>query len=110
MLILVKTNNKLKVYKSLIRQKSRHAPTCEQTWRVQFIAENTNLELTWKNIYKNIYLASIDNNIRNFRLKLIHRSLPLKRIIFAASKKDNPYCNFCNTEIDNLTHVYDTCG
>ena len=26
-----------------------------------------------------------------------------------SSTKTNPYCNFCNTEIDNLTHIYVTC-
>ena len=107
--VLFNANPCKKLYKSLIRQKYRQAPTCEQTWPVQFIDENTNVELTWKDIYKNIYISSIDNNFRNFQLKLIHRCLPQKRILFAADKKDNPYCNFCNTEIDNLTHIYVSC-
>ena len=60
-------------------------------------------------IYTNIYKSTIPNNLRYFQLKLIHRCLPRKRILFAAGMTDSPLCNFCNTEPDNLIHIYVTC-
>ena len=39
--------------------KYRQAPTCEQTWPIEFIDENTNLELAWKDKNNNIYRVHI---------------------------------------------------
>ena len=55
LVVLFHANPYKKLYKSLIRQKYRQAPTCEQTWPVQFIDENTNVELPWKDIYMKTY-------------------------------------------------------
>ena len=64
---------------------------------------------TWKEIYMNVYFSSTCNKLRNFQLKLLHRCLPRKRILFNANKCEDPLCNFCKNEPDSLIHIYVTC-
>ena len=47
-------------------------------------------------IYENVYFSTVDNE-----LKLIHRCLPRRRILFISNMCDSPMCNFCKTEPDS---------
>ena len=56
-----------------------------------------------------MYFSTVDNKLRNFQLKLIHRCLPRRRILFISNMCDSPMCNFCKTEPDSLVHIYALC-
>ena len=64
---------------------------------------------TWKEIYMNVYFLSTCNKLRNFQLKLLHRCLPRKRILFNANKCEDFLCNFCKNEPDSLINIYVMC-
>ena len=51
-----------------------------------------------------VYFSTVDNKLRNFQLKLIHRCLPRRCILCISKMCDSPMCNFCKTEPDSLVH------
>ena len=66
-----------KIYELIIKKKYNQMPTSQMSWPGGF--ENENIELSWEDIYRNIYKSTIQNNLRYFQLKLIHRCLPRQK-------------------------------
>ena len=84
-------------------------PTSQGSWPAEFSDVNFDPAL-WNKIYKHIYFSSSNNILKNFQLKLIHRCLPRKRILWRSGKVDSPNCNFCNTVNDDIIHIYYSCN
>ena len=109
--ILQKVNGLCKyLYSRFIKKIHSRVPTSQLSWPDVFINDNFDLyENIWKYIYENVYFSTVDNKLRNFQLKLIHRCLPRRRILFISNMCDSPMCNFCKTEPDSFVHIYALC-
>ena len=98
-----------KSYNFIINKTYAGLPTSQGSWPAEFTDVNFDPAL-WNKIYKHIYFSSSNNILKNFQLKLIHRCLPRKRILWRSGKVDSPNCNFCNTVNDDIIHIYYSCN
>ena len=97
-----------KSYNLIINKTYTGVPTSQGSWPAEFTDVNFDPAL-WNKIYKHIYFSS-NNILKNFQLKLIHRCLQRKRILWRSGKVDSPHCNFCNSMNDDITHIYYSCN
>ena len=96
-----------KSYNFIINKTYAGLPTSQGSWPAEFTDVNFDPAL-WNNLH--IYFSSSNNILKNFQLKLIHRCLPRKRILWRSGKVDSPNCNFCNTVNDDIIHIYYSCN
>ena len=84
------------LYNRFIKKRYNKIPISQLSWPNEFMNDDFDFQKeTLKEIYLNVYFSSTCNKLRNFQLKLLHRCLPRKRILFNAKKCANPLCNFC---------------
>jgi len=78
-------------------------PACVRKWSLSF----DNLE--WNKIFNLSYMTTRDSQLRWFQIKLLHRLIPTNRYLHMRRLKDNAYCTFCDSEEENLMHLFWNC-
>ncbi len=94
-----------KHYYELIRDNLPSAPTAVNTWRKTNEKIAANWETSIKNIYKNI---TLDNKLRQFYFKLLHRILITRKELKRFGITDNDRCTECGRP-DSLEHSFLQC-
>ena len=61
----------------------------------------------WENVYKTMHNV-IDNRVKQFRYKLIHKIIPSKELRFIWKISSNPLCNVCNVT-ESYSHLFIEC-
>jgi len=61
------------------------------------------IETDWQQLYHFLNYILIDNRVKQFRFKLIHRIIATKENLFTWKISDTPLCNSCG-DIDTVEH------
>ena len=65
--------------------------------------------LNWNRIFMKCYKTTIDVKLRWFQMRLLYRVLPTNRLLHIKRIKDNDMCNFCQTTIQTIPHLFWDC-
>ena len=65
--------------------------------------------LIWKARFSLIYKSSIDNKMRNFQFKFIHRKIATQLYLCKIGVSETPNCNFCDSHPQTLIHLFLKC-
>ena len=66
-------------------------------------------ELDWNKIYSLPNKTTKDTKLRWFQYRLLHRILTTNRFLKIIGIKEDDICQFCNTEVETLTHLFWEC-
>ena len=81
---------------------------CNPEKRVAFWNDSFGLNYdSWDKIHLNNFKCSIYTRIRSFYIKLFYKAIALNDFLHKIKKKDSPNTNFCNTEPESFTHLFD---
>ena len=64
--------------------------------------------VTWENIYYFLNYSLMDNRIKQYRYKLLHRIIATNENRFTWKLSNSPCCNFCN-EMETVDHFLIEC-
>ena len=79
-------------------------PTAMKKWNNYF--EN----LDWSKIFSNIYTTTIDTQLRWFQFRLLHRIIPTQKYLYITKISDDPVCNLCSEEEQDICHLFFECN
>ena len=65
--------------------------------------------LLWKSRFSLIYRSSIENRIRNFQFKFVHRKIATQYYLCKIGISDSALCNFCDSHPQTLLHLFLKC-
>ena len=82
---------KCKDYYLLFQEKSKVTPSAVKSW----VKHYSCIEDKWEKIFKNIPHLSIDNKLRQFSFKLLHRILVTKKELKRFKISESEDCFFC---------------
>ena len=94
------TNKCLYTYQ--LKHQQSNISKSEEKWNIELNKQNTN----WGKVYKNIYSATIDNELRNFQYKYITRIIPTNKSLFKYKLKSSNLCDFCQMNIETIRHLF----
>ena len=61
--------------------------------------------------YYNLHSKSLrDISLRSFQFKILHRILPTNKLLFKMKINNYSLCDFCNSYIETLEHLFWECG
>ena len=86
-----------------IINKNNAAPTAIRKWNNMF--EN----LEWKKIFSLCHKVTQEAQLKWFQTRLLHRLLPTQKYLHLCKLVDSPVCNFCNQEIQTISHMLYDC-
>ena len=101
---LCKFNNRY-VYSLLINKIALTPNNTISKWTCQLNIPNQE----WSHIFMLPYKCTIEEKLRNFHFKLIHRILPTNVLLFKLSKVQTSNCSFCGSEWETLIHLFCLC-
>ena len=61
-------------------------------------------------IFSLLYKCSIEERLRNFQFKLLHRILPTNIFLTRVSKSETPFCYFCQGYKETFIHLFCECA
>ena len=77
-------------------------------WNVDL---NLNIDdLTWKNVFKQIFQSGYDNTLIWFQYRLIHRILGTNVLLSKTMISTSATCRLCNSELESLMHLFVECN
>ena len=92
---------------SMLLSKVAHSPQkAKNKWHKELHLFN---EMDWRNILSFPFKCTIEEKLRNFQFKLLHRILPTNVVLLKMSKVQSSYCSFCNAEPETLLHLFCDC-
>ena len=80
-------------------------PPCINKWKEIFV----NSTLNWEKIFVKPFKTTLDNQLRWFQLRVLHRRIPTKRFLYLCKISDTPLCPFCNNQEETLIHMLWSC-
>ena len=80
----------------------------QEKWQSD-LAVNLRDSLIWKARFSLIFKSSIDNKMRNFQFKFIHRKIATQFYLSKIGVSDTPNCNFCDSHPQTLIHLFLKC-
>jgi len=66
-------------------------------------------DLEWKIYYKMPTEIKVENKIKEFQYKILHKYLPTNKLLFFMKLKDSPRCNFCFVYTQTIQHLFWEC-
>ncbi|XP_071509932.1 uncharacterized protein [Diadema antillarum] len=90
-----------------------HKTTLSETdrqvkWETDLLL-NLQDSLLWKSRFSLIYRSSIENRIRNFQFKFVHRKIATQYHLCKIGISDSAICNFCDSHPQTLIHLFLKC-
>ena len=73
------------------------------------LQNNLNDSLIWKSRFTLLYRSSIDNKMRNFQFKLIHRKIATQSFLYKIGISTSSMCTFCENHEQTLSHLFVNC-
>ena len=92
-----------KIYSFLISQVS-HYDSVQAKWENSVVIEESTNEL-----FENIEKFTINNRLRSFQYRFLHRILHFNDKLFKFKIATTTMCDFCNEELDSIEHRYFYC-
>ena len=77
-----------------ILNRNEDKPTSQAKWENIYSIE----EETWKTTYYSPFQIFIGAKLQWFQIKINHRILPIKKILYTIKYIQSPNCNFCQEE------------
>ena len=77
-------------------------------WQHNIQVNLDNLQ-AWNLRFALIYKSSIDNTIRNFQFKFLHRKISTNEFLFKIGIKSSPLCNICENLTQTMNHLFLEC-
>ena len=95
------------LYHYQLKQQDKYAPKskAEEKWSTELNKQDIN----WKKVYTNTFSSTIDNELRNFQYKYLTRIVPTNKTLFKYGIKNSNLCDFCNMNIETLSHLFWEC-
>lgn len=84
-------------------KKNDCVPTALSKWNTKY------LNLDWKIIFNKIYVSTIENQLRWFQLRLLHRMIATKRYLFLRKRVDSQTCTLCTQATQTIEHLFWHC-
>ena len=66
-------------------------------------------DIQWKNLFKIAFQCTIENKLRNFQYKFIHRITYTNDRLCQWGLVESTLCDFCNSNIDTIIHRFWMC-
>ena len=66
-------------------------------------------QLDWEKIYLLPFNTTLDNKLREFQYKILHRILYTNEMLFRFKKVDSPSCDRCGIELETVEHLFFSC-
>ena len=63
----------------------------------------------WNSYFNLIYCTTIDRYSREIQLKIMHRYLPVNKLLFKWNLIDSPRCSYCFLYTESLDHIFYEC-
>ena len=80
-------------------------PPCINKWEETY----QNNDLNWEKIFLQPFTTTLDNQLRWFQLRVIHRRIPTKRFLYFCKISETPLCPFCDNQEESLIHMLWSC-
>ena len=93
-----------KLFYSLLANKEVQPP-CIKKWEESYIDNSFN----WKKLFLLPFTITLDNQLRWFQLRVLHRRIPTKRFLYHCKISESPLCSFCNNEEETIIHMLWSC-
>ena len=77
----------------------------QEKWK-EIVNDN---DLNWKEIYKRTARCSIDNKLKTFQYKFLHRILPTNTFLLRINKSPSSLCGFCSCNPETFEHLFWEC-
>ena len=87
-----------------ILNRNEDKPTSQAKWENIYSTE----EETRKTIYYSPFQIFIGTKLQWFQIRINHRILPTKKILYIIKYIQSPYCNFCPEE-ETINHMFWNC-
>jgi len=81
-------------------------PKSELKWAVLF----NDIDLNWNEIYGVAISSSRSTKLRYFQYQILHRYIGTNENLYKFGYTDTNRCTFCNTEIENIPHLFWYCS
>ena len=65
--------------------------------------------IDWKIVFEKCHKTTIDCKLKWLQLRIIYRVIPTNRFLFIRKIKEDSVCEMCNTEEEDLKHMFYTC-
>ena len=82
--------------------------TNQEKWQKD-LERNLGTHITWNSRFSLINKSSIDNNLRNFQYKFLHRIVSTNEFLYKIGVKSSPMCNFCDIHTQTMVHLFLKC-
>ena len=79
---------------------------CNSYWKELCVVPET---VNWEKIHVRNFKCTIDTLFRSFYFKIFHKAIAFNDFLFKIKRRDSPYCSFCNTVEETITHVFLQC-
>ena len=91
------------LHKRSIRNQSLYYSFWEQALKINITSKD------WKNIYQNCFKTVEDKDLKWFQYRILNRILGTNEYLVKLKYKENPKCNFCKSETENIVHLLFDC-
>ena len=98
------TKFRCKDYYKLFQEKVTTVPTAVKSWCRLF----PNFEHSWKQSFQNIYKTTLDNKLREFAFKILHKILVTNKELKRFKIKNEDICSQCMNP-DSVEHTFLEC-
>jgi hypothetical protein len=102
--IISLTKLRCKDYYNLFQENTMTEPTSVKGWSRRF----PNFTHSWKQIFNTIYKTTVDNKLREFSYKLLHRILVTNKELKRFKIRNDDICSQCKNP-DSLEHTFLEC-
>ena len=93
-----------KIYLSLVEERFE-PPTSLKQWGKIMKIDNDQ----WNSYFNSIYCTTIDRYSREIQLKIMHRYLPVNKLLFKWNLIDSARCSYCFLYTESLDHIFYEC-
>ena len=92
-------------YEALVNRKSNETIHSQEKWKNILDVK----DLVWKKVYKLAMSCTIDNRLKNFQYKLLHRIISTNTFLLKIRKASSSLCGFCLCNPETLEHLFWEC-
>ena len=100
---LLKVNSKM-IYNEFKRKKQT-VPSAQ----IKLDNKYPELSVEWKKIYSLPFTVTLETKVREFQYKLLNNIVFTNDKLFKFKMIDSPLCDFCQTEVESLEHLFFHC-
>lgn len=66
-------------------------------------------QVSWKDVFKNVYELTDDFKLRWLQLRILHRILATNKMLFIFHIRENGECDRCSDPSENILHIFWEC-